>query len=83
MVDYRDELKSQGEALNPHLIEYMNRLSDLLFILARRVLAEPVEGTLHFAGEATDTGGQASTVAGAIASGDRAAGQILRGGKRS
>ena len=40
VVDYRDELKSQGEALNPHLIEYMNRLSDLLFILARRVLAD-------------------------------------------
>ena len=40
---------------------------------ARRDLARPVAGTLFFAGEAADTGGQASTVAGAIASGQAAA----------
>jgi monoamine oxidase len=44
---------------------------------ARSVLAKPVRGTLFFAGEATDTGGQASTVAGALASGERAARQVL------
>jgi len=40
---------------------------------ARKDLARPVEGTLFFAGEAADTGDQASTVAGAIASGQAAA----------
>jgi monoamine oxidase len=40
---------------------------------ARERLAEPVEGTLFFAGEATDASGQAATVAGALASGTRAA----------
>jgi monoamine oxidase len=40
---------------------------------ARKDLARPVESTLFFAGEAADTGGQASTVAGAIASGQAAA----------
>lgn len=45
---------------------------------ARRVLATPIEGTLYFAGEAADTSGQASTVAGALASGNRAADQIIR-----
>ncbi len=44
---------------------------------ARRSLAMPIEGTLFFAGEATDTMGQASTVAGAIASGVRAARQAM------
>lgn len=44
---------------------------------ARQALAEPVEDTLFFAGEATDTEGQASTVAGALASGVRAAKQVL------
>lgn len=44
---------------------------------ARRVLAEPLLGRLFFAGEATDTSGQASTVAGALASGDRAAREVL------
>jgi monoamine oxidase len=44
---------------------------------ARRELAKPMSGTLHFAGEATDTTGQASTVAGALASGERAAKEIL------
>ena len=44
---------------------------------ARQQLAKPIEQTLFFAGEATDTTGQASTVAGAIASGQRAAKQLL------
>lgn len=48
------------------------------FAGARQVLSRPVKGTLYFAGEACDTQGQASTVAGAIASGARAAGLILR-----
>jgi monoamine oxidase len=46
---------------------------------ARRRLAEPVEDTLYFAGEATDLLGYGGTVHGAIASGRRAAGQILAG----
>ncbi|HYC99606.1 MAG TPA: NAD(P)/FAD-dependent oxidoreductase [Phycisphaerales bacterium] len=45
---------------------------------ARRELAKPLRCTLYFAGEATDTAGQASTVAGAIASGVRAAEEVLR-----
>jgi len=40
------------------------------------VLARPIAGTLHFAGEATDRN-QSGTVPGAIASGRRAARQIL------
>jgi monoamine oxidase len=44
---------------------------------ARAALAKPVRGTLFFAGEATDTGGQPATVAGALASGERAARQVL------
>ncbi len=40
-------------------------------------LARPIEKTLFFAGEATDTSGQASTVAGALASGQRAAKELL------
>jgi monoamine oxidase len=44
---------------------------------AQRALARPVEGTLFFAGEATDPD-QTATVAGAIASGRRAANQLLR-----
>ena len=44
---------------------------------ARRFLAEPIDRTLFFAGEATDTKGQASTVAGAIASGERAAEEVI------
>ena len=39
-------------------------------------LARPVTEVLFFAGEATDTQGQASTVAGALASGERAAREI-------
>jgi monoamine oxidase len=40
-------------------------------------LAEPVEGTLFFAGEATQSDGRNATVHGAIASGQRAAKQVL------
>lgn len=45
---------------------------------ARAQLAKPIDETLYFAGEATDTSGQASTVAGAIASGRRTAQQVLK-----
>jgi monoamine oxidase len=41
-------------------------------------LARPIDGTLFFAGEATDTSGATGTVHGAIASGARAASQVLR-----
>jgi monoamine oxidase len=44
---------------------------------AQEALASPVENTLFFAGEATDTGGHNGTVHGAIASGIRAAREIL------
>jgi monoamine oxidase len=44
---------------------------------AQEALASPVENTLFFAGEATDTGGHNGTVHGAIASGVRAAREIL------
>lgn len=44
---------------------------------AQRALARPVEQTLFFAGEATDPD-QTATVAGAIASGRRAAREVLR-----
>jgi len=45
---------------------------------ARAALARPIDQTLFLAGEATDTSGQAGTVAGALASGRRAARQLLR-----
>jgi monoamine oxidase len=45
---------------------------------AARELARPVEGTIFFAGEASDTGGHTGTVHGAIATGRRAAKQVLR-----
>ena len=45
---------------------------------ARNHLAKPVENTLFFAGEATDISGQASTVAGALSSGQRAANEVLK-----
>lgn len=45
---------------------------------AAKRLARPVRGTLFFAGEATDTEGSTGTVHGAIASGERAARQLLR-----
>lgn len=44
---------------------------------AREAMAKPVEDTLYFAGEATDTEGHSATVHGAIATGRRAAQQIL------
>jgi monoamine oxidase len=44
---------------------------------ARRALAEPLDGTLFFAGEAADTSGEATTVAGAIISGERAAREVI------
>ena len=43
----------------------------------RAVLARPVADTLYFAGEATELNGHSATVHGAIASGQRAAQQIL------
>ena len=45
---------------------------------ARAALARPVRSTLFFAGEATDTAGEAATVAGALQSGERAARQALK-----
>jgi monoamine oxidase len=45
---------------------------------APRSLARPIHGTLFFAGEATDAEGGTGTVDGAIASGHRAARQVLR-----
>jgi monoamine oxidase len=44
---------------------------------ARRLLSEPVDDTLFFAGEACDGEGEAATVGGALQSGARAARQIL------
>ncbi len=44
---------------------------------ARRRLAAPIENTLYFAGEATNTEGHSATVNGAIATGKRAARDIL------
>jgi len=44
---------------------------------ARRKLAKPVDDTLYFAGEATNTSGFSATVHGAIESGKRAAAQVL------
>jgi monoamine oxidase len=44
---------------------------------AVRALAAPVERTLFFAGEATNTDGHTGTVHGAIATGRRAAREIL------
>jgi monoamine oxidase len=44
---------------------------------ARRKLAEPIDATLYFAGEATNWEGYSGTVHGALASGERAAREIL------
>lgn len=44
---------------------------------ARAQLAEPLQDTLFFAGEATDAGDDATTVAGALGSGERAAREVL------
>jgi monoamine oxidase len=46
---------------------------------ARRALAVSIDGTLFFAGEATDTEGEAATVAGALLSGVRAAREVIGG----
>jgi len=46
-------------------------------VAERRTLAEPVEGRLFFAGEATHYAGEAATVHGAIETGYRAAGDVL------
>jgi monoamine oxidase len=46
---------------------------------AAEALGAPMENTLFFAGEATDASGNTGTVHGAIASGHRAALEILRG----
>jgi monoamine oxidase len=43
---------------------------------ARRTLAAPLDDTLFFAGEATDTEGEAATVTGALQSGSRAAREV-------
>jgi monoamine oxidase len=44
---------------------------------AQQVLTEPIQDMIYFAGEATDTTGNNGTVHGAIASGYRAAKQIV------
>jgi monoamine oxidase len=44
---------------------------------ARGVLAEPLDGALFFAGEATSTDGQGGTVNGALQTGLRAAAEVL------
>ncbi len=49
---------------------------------ARKQMSVPVEDTLYFAGEATDQNGHSATVHGAIASGRRAAAQVLGGTTR-
>ena len=45
---------------------------------AQQAIAAPVESTLFFAGEATDTAGHNGTVHAAIATGYRAAREILQ-----
>jgi len=45
---------------------------------AAKALSRPVEGTLFFAGEATDEGGSTGTVEGALVTGLRAARQVAR-----
>lgn len=45
---------------------------------ALEILSQPIEGKLFFAGEATNTEGHNGTVHGAIRSGYRAAGQLLK-----
>jgi monoamine oxidase len=44
------------------------------------VLAAPVAGALYFAGEATDESVNATTVAGALGSGERAAEEVIAAG---
>jgi monoamine oxidase len=50
---------------------------------ARQALAAPLEDTLFFAGEATDTEDEAATVTGALQSGARAAREVTRRFKRT
>jgi monoamine oxidase len=50
---------------------------------ARRTLAAPLDDTLFFAGEATDTEGEAATVTGALQSGTRAAREVNESFERS
>ena len=50
---------------------------------AMRDLAEPLQQTLFFAGEATDVSGHSGTVHGAVASGVRAAEEVLQSRVRS
>jgi len=45
---------------------------------ARERLAQPLAGTLFFAGEATNVAGEAGTVSGALQTGERAAREVLR-----
>jgi monoamine oxidase len=45
---------------------------------APAAMARPLSGTLFFAGEGTDVDGRTGTVHGAIATGERAANQVLR-----
>jgi monoamine oxidase len=47
---------------------------------AQRALGAPVADTLFFAGEATDAEGASGTVHGALATGERAAVELLSGG---
>jgi hypothetical protein len=47
--------------------------------LRQHDLGVPVEGTLFFAGEATDVNGHNGTVHGALSSAARVAGEILSG----
>jgi len=47
---------------------------------ARRALAEPLQDTLFFAGEAANDAGEHGTVAGALQSGERAAREVLKCG---
>jgi monoamine oxidase len=49
---------------------------------ARKTLAEPIEGTLAFAGEATSLEGYGGSVHGAIAAGRRAARMMLESEQR-
>jgi monoamine oxidase len=52
-------------------------------LIARRTLAQPLSDTLYFAGEAINTEGHGATVHGAIASGRRAAQEIIRAARRA
>jgi len=45
---------------------------------AQQALGAPLENTLFFGGEATDTSGHSGTVHGAIASGNRVADEIMK-----